>query len=203
MRHRNNVRQLGRTHSHRRAMYSNMATSFFLKERIITTKQKGRELKRILEKLITRAKHNLLIPSMEESKKLHNKREVMKIIKDRDVVKKLFENIAPRFKDRKGGYTRLYLLGKRRAGDAAELAIVELVEREKVEKKAPEEKETKKGKKPAVDKAAVKGKKAAEAKETKKDKKAVEAKESKKDKKAAEEKESKKDKKKKEKDKKK
>lgn len=148
MRHRNSVKQLGRTHAHRKAMYSNMVTSLFRHERIVTTKEKGKELKRISERLITRAKKNIDIPDKEENKKLHNKREVMKVIKDRDILKKLFEDIAPRFKDRKGGYTRIYLLGKR-AGDAAEMSIIELVEKRVVAKKAEtaETKEEKKEKK--------------------------------------------------------
>ena len=108
MRHKNKVKQLGKTQSHRKAMFNNMVTSFFDSERIVTTKQKGKELKKISEKLITRAKNNL-----EYSQ---------------DVMKKLFDDIAPRFKERNGGYTRMYLLG-RRQGDAAEMAIVELVER--------------------------------------------------------------------------
>ncbi len=128
MRHKNKVRQLGRTHSHRKAMFENMVTSLFEHERIVTTKQKGKELKNISEKLITRAKHNIEIPEAEWEKKLHNKREVLKVIKNRDIVSKLFDDIALRFKDRKGGYTRMYLLGVRQ-GDAAEMAIVELVER--------------------------------------------------------------------------
>ena len=142
MRNRNSVRQLGRSHAHRKAMYENMATSLFLYERIVTTKEKGKELKRISERLITRAKKNLVLTDEDVAGKLHNKREVMRHIKNRDVVKKLFEEIAPRFKSRNGGYTRMYLLG-RRAGDAAEMAIVELVDR-----KAPEAavKDTEKGK---------------------------------------------------------
>lgn len=128
MRHKNKVRQLGRTHSHRKAMFENMVTSLFEHERIVTTKQKGKELKKISEKLITRAKHNIEIPETEGEKKLHNKREVLKVIKNRDIVAKLFDDIALRFKDRKGGYTRMYLLGVRQ-GDAAEMAIVELVDR--------------------------------------------------------------------------
>ena len=128
MRHRKDVRQLGRTHSHRKAMFSNMVTSLFEEERIITTKQKGKELKKISERLITRAKRNLALPAEESGKRLHNKREVMKVVKNRDIVKKLFDDIAQRFEKRSGGYTRMYLLG-RRPGDAAEMAIVELVER--------------------------------------------------------------------------
>ena len=128
MRHRNSVRQLGRTHSHRKAMFGNMVTSLFLNERIVTTKQKGKELKKISEKMITRAKKNLVLDDKEAEKKLHNKREIMKVISDRKVITKLFEDIALRFKERNGGYTRMYLLG-RRPGDAAEMAIVELVEK--------------------------------------------------------------------------
>ena len=144
MRNRNSVRQLGRSHAHRKAMYENMATSLFLHERIVTTKEKGKELKKISEKLITRAKKNLVLADEDVANKLHNKREVMRHIKNRDVVKKLFEDIAPRFKSRNGGYTRMYLLG-RRAGDAAEMAIVELVDR-KVPEPVKKEKEADKGK---------------------------------------------------------
>ena len=128
MRHKNKVRQLGRTHAHRKAMFENMVTSLFEHERIVTTKQKGKELKKISEKLITRAKHNIDIPEAEPEKKLHNKREVLKVIRNKDVVKKLFDDIALRCKNRNGGYTRMYLLGMRQ-GDAAEMAIVELVDR--------------------------------------------------------------------------
>ncbi len=143
MRHKNKVKQLGKTQSHRKAMFNNMVTSFFDSERIVTTKQKGKELKKISEKLITRAKNNLEYSSDQEEKKLHNKKEVLKVVKDRDVMKKLFDDIAPRFKERKGGYTRMYLLG-RRQGDAAEMAIVELVER-----KAPVTREASKADKKA------------------------------------------------------
>ncbi len=147
MRHRNGVKQLGRSHSHRKAMFSNMVTSLFEQERIITTREKAKELKSISEKLITRAKKNLDIPSEEIGKKLHNKRVVMQTVKNRDIIKKLFDDIALRFKDRKGGYTRIYLLGNRRAGDAAEMAIIELVERKVPEKAAAGETEKKEKKK--------------------------------------------------------
>lgn len=146
MRHRNSVRQLGKTYSHRKAMFSNMVTSLFMHEKIITTKQKGKELKRISERLITRAKRNLDLSDDDIGKKLHNKRIVMKKINNRDIVKKLFDDIAIRFKDRNGGYIRLYLLG-RRPGDAAEMAVVELVERKVSEKDKGKDKEEKKEKK--------------------------------------------------------
>ena len=131
MRKRNSVRQLGRTHAHRKAMFNNMVTSLILHEKIVTTKQKGKELKKIADRMITRAKRNIALSEEEVGKKLHNKREVMKTIKDRDVMKKLFEDVAVRNESRPGGYTRMYLLG-RRAGDAAEMAVVELVERDSV-----------------------------------------------------------------------
>jgi len=137
MRHRNSVKQFGRTHSHRKAMFANMVTSLFIHERIITTKQKGKELKKISDKIITRAKNNLNLPANDIGKKLHNKRIVMRIIKNRDIVKKLFDDISLRNKDRNGGYTRMYLLGKRQ-GDAAEMAIVELVEKKAIEKEKTE-----------------------------------------------------------------
>ncbi len=130
MRNLNNVKQLGKTNSHRKSMFGNMITSLFDHERIVTTKEKGKELKRLSEKMITRAKRNIDLSEQELEKKLHNKREVMKLIKNRDVVSKLFDDIAIRFKERNGGYTRMYLLGKRK-GDAAEMAIVELVDRSK------------------------------------------------------------------------
>ncbi len=129
-------------------MFENMVTSLFEHERIVTTKQKGKELKKISEKLITRAKHNIDIPETEAEKKLHNKREVLKVIRNKDIVKKLFDDIALRCKNRNGGYTRMYLLGMRQ-GDAAEMAIVELVDRvvkeapAKVEKKADKSKNDK------------------------------------------------------------
>jgi large subunit ribosomal protein L17 len=122
-----------------------MVTSFFDHERIVTTKEKGKELKRISERLITRAKKNLLLPENEAARKLHNKREVMKYINDRDVVKKLFDEIAARNSERNGGYTRMYLIGQR-PGDAAEMAIVELVEK-KPRAAAAESKDEKKDRK--------------------------------------------------------
>lgn len=143
MRHKNSVKQLGKSHSHRNAMFANMVASFYINERIITTKEKAKELKRISERLITRARKNLNLPDSEGGKKLHNIRLVMRYIKDREAIAKLFDDIAPRFVNRGGGYTRLYLLG-RRSGDAAEMAMVELVERKSKEvkeiEKAPKEK---------------------------------------------------------------
>ncbi len=142
MRHRNSVKQLGKTPAHRGAMFSNMVASFYIKESIITTKQKAKELKKISEKFITRARKNITLPESEAGKKLHNKRIVLKFIKDENAVKKLFDDIAPRYVNRNGGYTRIYHLG-RRLGDAAEMALIELVEKKVVIKNTDKGKDKK------------------------------------------------------------
>jgi len=117
MRHLKKGKKLNRDKEHREAMFSNMMTSLFRYERIKTTTPKAKELRRFCEKLITRAKENTL----------HNKRIVMRKIKDRDVVSKLFDEIAPRYKNVNGGYTRIIKTGKR-LGDGAEMSFIELIE---------------------------------------------------------------------------
>lgn len=126
--------RLGRKASHRKALHRNMVTSLFRYERIKTTVPKAKEIRRTAEKMITRAK--------EDS--VHNRRMIAKDIHDKAVVSKLFTDIAPRSIDRPGGYTRILKLGNRRKNDAAEMAILELVDREeesesKKAKKKPEE----------------------------------------------------------------
>jgi large subunit ribosomal protein L17 len=116
MRHLKATRRLNRTATHRKAMFSNMLQSFFYNERLKTTTAKAKELRRLSEKCITRAKQN----------SLHNKRIILKRIQDRDVVAKLFDDIAPRYQNVNGGYTRIIKLGKR-MGDGAELSLLELV----------------------------------------------------------------------------
>ncbi len=116
MRHRKKTNKLGRTASHRKAMMTNMMTSLLKWESVITTTQKAKALRSEVEKVITIARDN----------DLQAKRKVLKLIKDRDVVKKLFEDIAPRYKERQGGYTRIVKAGLRQ-GDGAESAIIELV----------------------------------------------------------------------------
>jgi large subunit ribosomal protein L17 len=138
MRNLNSTSLLSKTASHRKAMFGNMAASLFLKERIITTKQKAKALKEFSEKMITRAKRNLVLADADVAKKIHNKREILKSMGDRDACAKLFDDIAVRFKDRKGGYTRIILLD-RRPGDAAEKAIIELVVKKAPVKKAKDE----------------------------------------------------------------
>ncbi|MFW6264499.1 MAG: 50S ribosomal protein L17 [Bacillota bacterium] len=110
-------RKLNKNTSHRKAMFNNMVTDFFRHERIETTLPKAKELRPIAEKLISSARVD----------NLATRRRVLKVIKDKVVVNKLFEEIAPRFIDRPGGYTRILKMYPRR-GDATETAIIELVE---------------------------------------------------------------------------
>ncbi len=123
MRHNKAGRRLGRTTSHRSAMFRNMVTSFLSHERITTTDAKAKELRSIAEKMITLGKRG----------DLHAMRQAASVIRDKKVVTKLFTTIAPRYKERPGGYTRIVKLGIR-PGDNAPVSILELVE-EQVEKK--------------------------------------------------------------------
>ena len=118
MRHGKKVAKLGRTASHRKAMFSNMMTSLFANETITTTQIRAKELKRSAEKMITFAKRG----------DLHARRQVLRIIADKQVVAKLFDEIGPRYKSRNGGYTRVVKMGPRR-GDGAFMSIIELVDR--------------------------------------------------------------------------
>ena len=111
------MRKLGRHPSHRQALMRNLATDLFAHERIRTTEVKAKELQQVAEKLITMAKKG----------DLHARRQVAAVIADKEVVKKLFTEIATRYTERPGGYTRVMKLGPRR-GDAAPMALVELVE---------------------------------------------------------------------------
>ncbi|AXK70490.1 50S ribosomal protein L17 [Borreliella burgdorferi] len=110
--------RLSRKSSHRRALLKNMVISFFKHEKISSTKTKLLEVKRFAERLITRAKVDTV----------HNRRELSKFIHDKHILNKLFTKISPVFRQRSGGYTRMIKLGKR-YGDAAEMAILELVEK--------------------------------------------------------------------------
>ena len=117
MRHLKKGKTLNRDREHRNAMFNNMLESFFQYERIQTTAAKAKELRRLSEKMITRAKQNTL----------HNKRIVLKRLHNRDIVGKLFDEIAPKYQDVHGGYTRILKIG-RRQGDGAELSLIELVD---------------------------------------------------------------------------
>ncbi|MFW6034957.1 MAG: 50S ribosomal protein L17 [Halothermotrichaceae bacterium] len=110
-------KKLGKTTSHRKAMFRNMLTEFFRHERIETSLPKAKELRPQAEKLITKAKTN----------NLASRRKIYNLIQDKEVAKKLFDEIAPRFSERPGGYTRILKLYPRK-GDASERAIIELVE---------------------------------------------------------------------------
>ena len=116
MRHGMVNRKLGRTSSHRLAMFRNQLASLIVNERIITTLPKAKELRPLIEKLITSAK--------EDS--VHARRNAFKQVNDDQLVTKLFSTLGPRFAERPGGYTRIIKLGPRR-GDAAEMAILEFV----------------------------------------------------------------------------
>ncbi len=116
MRHRKSGRKLGRTSSHRDAMFRNMVTSLFEHERIVTTAQKAKEVRPIAEKMITLAKRG----------DLHARRQALSYIRSKDVVAKLFGEISEQFSERDGGYTRIIKTGVRK-GDAASMAIIELV----------------------------------------------------------------------------
>ena len=131
MNHKNGFNQLSRTTAHRRAMSRNMVTSLFRYERITTTKSKALEVRKSAEKLITRAKVD----------SVHNRREVAKFIADEKILNKLFTEIAPRMKERNGGYTRVLKLGYRQ-GDAADVVILELVDY-KLDNESSEEKPAK------------------------------------------------------------
>lgn len=126
MRHQKRGRKLGRTASHRRALLRNLVTELFKHESIRTTLPKAKEMRRYVDKMITFGKRG----------NLHARRMSLRFLTDKDVVQSLFDNIAPRFIDRNGGYTRIYKLGPRR-GDGAEMAIIELVEKseDKLEEK--------------------------------------------------------------------
>jgi large subunit ribosomal protein L17 len=118
MRHRHGLRKLNKTSSHRLAMLRNMTNSLFLHEVIKTTLPKAKELRRVAEPLITLAKEDTLA----------NKRLAFDRLRDREIVVKVFAELGPRYKERKGGYLRILKFGFRQ-GDNAPMALVELVDR--------------------------------------------------------------------------
>jgi large subunit ribosomal protein L17 len=132
MRHQVKRGMLGRNTAHRRALFRNLVTSFLERERVRTTLAKAREVRPIAEKMITLAKRGTL----------HARRQALAYMTKEATVKKLFEDIGPRFTERPGGYTRIVKLDKR-AGDGASMAMLELVGSE-FKKKAKKKKEAKK-----------------------------------------------------------
>ncbi len=119
MRHNNAGRRLGRKTSHREAMFRNMVTSLLAHEKITTTDAKAKEIRTFTEKMITLGKRG----------DLHAMRQAASFIREKSVVTKLFSVIAPRYKERQGGYTRIIKLGMRQ-GDTAPVSVIELVEEE-------------------------------------------------------------------------
>ena len=109
-------KKLGRDSSARKALLRGIVTSLFQHERIETTEAKAKELRKVADKMLTLAKRG----------DLHARRQVMAYMMDEDVVKKLFDEVAPKYKDRQGGYTRIIKAGVRQ-GDAAPMVIIELV----------------------------------------------------------------------------
>ena len=119
MKHRIKGKKLNRTSSHRKALFKNMAQALLKHEQIVTTLPKAKELKRVVEKLITLGKKG----------NLHSRRLAFNQIRDKDMVSKLFDSLAKRYSDRKGGYTRVLKAGFR-YGDSAPMAVIELVDRD-------------------------------------------------------------------------
>lgn len=137
MRHGVKGRKLSRTHSHRAALMNSLATALLKHKRIKTTLAKAKEARRHVEALITKARKN----------NLHSRRHVMRFLNDKEVIKELFNEVVPKIGERPGGYTRVIKLGNR-MGDAASMAILELVDyNDVITKKAEENKEKKEAKK--------------------------------------------------------
>lgn len=120
MRHKNGYRKLGVTSTHRQAMFANMAAALIKHEQISTTLPKAKEMKKFIDKLVTLGKKGGLA----------NRRLAQSRLRDLEMVKKLFDVIGPRYKDRQGGYSRVLKAGFR-YGDNAAMAIIELVDRDK------------------------------------------------------------------------
>lgn len=143
-------RKLGKKTPHRLAMFANAANSLIQHERIETTLPKAKELRRVVERLITKGK----------SGSEHDRRNVFSFLRSGEAVEKLFGTLAPRFKDRQGGYTRVLKLAETRRGDAAEMAVLEFVdyvlpaEKTKDEKKKAKKEDKAKQKEAAKAKAA-------------------------------------------------
>ena len=143
MRHRNAGRKLSRNTSHRRALLRNLVTSFLEHGRLMTTLPKAKEVRPLAEKMITLGKRD----------SLHARRQVQAYLLKEAIAKRVFDTIAPKFADRKGGYSRIIKLGYRK-GDGADLAIIELIGSELEVKKAEraEKAKEKESKKTASDK---------------------------------------------------
>lgn len=146
MRHNKKFNHLGRKSAHRKAMLSNMACSLILKKRIITTTAKAKALRMYVEPLITKAKPENNSTTEEGSS---NRRVVFSYLQDKYAVTELFREIGPKVATRPGGYTRIIRMPENRVGDAAEMAMMELVDYNEVytreDKKAAKTKTTRRG----------------------------------------------------------
>lgn len=140
MRHAYRGSRLGRSTAHRQALFKNQIQSLMLAERIITTLPKAKEIRPLAERVITRGKQGTI----------HARRWALRWLGSRDLVKKVFDDIAPRFAERPGGYLRIVKLGPR-PGDGAEMALIEMVEKG-AEAPAPAPEKSAKAKKPAAPK---------------------------------------------------
>ena len=123
MRHRIAGRTLGRHAGHRKALFRNLIKELYKHERITTTEAKARSIRSDAEKLITKAKRGL----REDGNRVHAQRQVVAYLNDKTIAKKVFDELAPRYAERNGGYTRMIKVGKRH-GDAADMVILELVD---------------------------------------------------------------------------
>jgi large subunit ribosomal protein L17 len=187
MRHRNTVKKLGRTSAHRKATLANLSAALLENKHIQTTEAKAKTMRRAAERLITLAKQGTL----------HARRLALRQLRQKHAVKILFEEVAPRYADRNGGYTRVVRLG-RRLGDGAPMAVVELIgfetaskkqkEKEAKKEEAKKKKESKKEKGSEKEQAPDKKKEAKAEKPSKKAKPEKDAKEEKKENKAKPEK---------------
>ena len=146
MRKRNKVKQLQRNSSHRKAMLSNLVTSLLFHERIESTVAKAKATRQLAERMITKAKNGNAAES--PATKISNIRTVAKIVKDKEVLNKLFNDIAMRVENRPGGYTRIIRLGKR-STDNSEMAVIELVDKKEVAELKEERKALREGRKKA------------------------------------------------------
>mgnify|MGYP002078830943 CR=1 FL=1 len=143
MRHAGSNRKFSRTAAHRRSLFRNMATSLLQHESFYTTLEKAKDLRKVVEPLITMAKND----------SLHARRKAYSYLLNKKVVQKLFSDISQRFKNRPGGYLRV-VRADRRHGDAAQMAYVQLVEKAKVREKNKDGDKTEKAKKPRTKKKA-------------------------------------------------
>jgi len=172
----NKVKHLNKKVGHRQAMLGNLVQSLFYHENITTTVAKAKVTRQIAEKLITRARANQN-SSVSVAERVHNLREAAKIVTDKEILHKLFNDIAPRFVSRPGGYTRILRVGQR-ISDASEMAVLQLVERKELAQLKEDRKSVraaragKKGKKAASEKKAEKPAKEAKAAKPAKEKKA-------------------------------